>query len=373
MNKQVRIFLSLVLCFVFVGALGSAPSAKASPVIPPQPQEYLSVKGDAITIKATDRDKAASKAMTLEARQAAMSKDLISFKSSDLNAMSNYSGDGAPGFKDGRLPDPAALAKAQAEFSNGSKEMNKLPMVQSPNSMETFGTKNTYTGYLGNYFTPFYLYYPYAAVGKLYFTDGYNNYSCTASLIDHDNIVTAAHCVYDTDYNYWYYGFVFVPAEANYNAPFGTFSYYSATIMTNWAKAKKSSAGLGWDVAVLSLYGDPGYSSGWLGYSWNWNAKQLSHAIGYPSNITGGYYTYICVAESFQKGNGLGMGCNMTYGSSGGPWIIWFIPYQDSYPYSTSGNWVNAVVSGGTPGTPTFYGPKFTNKNFLPLCAYEGC
>src|SRR5512136_2388214 len=145
MNKQVRILLSLILCFTFVGAIGSAPGAQASPVIPPQPQEYLSQNGDAITIKAIDRDKASAEALSLERRQAAKSKDLISLKTSDLNkAMSNYSGDGAPGTKAGALPDPAALAKAQAESSNGPKAMN--------NPFDAFGTKDTYTGYLGNYF-----------------------------------------------------------------------------------------------------------------------------------------------------------------------------------------------------------------------------
>ena len=57
------------------------------------------------------------------------------------------------------------------------------------------------------------------------------------------------------------------------------------------------------------------------------------------------------------------MGCNMTFGSSGGPWIRNFTPQV-----SGAVNHVNSVVSGGTPGTNTFYGARFSSGNIVPLC-----
>jgi hypothetical protein len=63
------------------------------------------------------------------------------------------------------------------------------------------------------------------------------------------------------------------------------------------------------------------------------------------------------------------MACNMTFGSSGGPWI------KDL----GSGNHVDSTVHGyinqsctGTMGQE-FDGPQFTTNNFVSLCNAEGC
>ncbi len=230
MIKRVKIVFSLILCCAFVLSLGGAPQAQAAPVIPPQPQEYRSANGDAVTIKASESDLKAAAALTQEMRQAAKPFPLINVKSSDLQSLQSENYAGSSGSKPGGMPDPAALAKAQAENPDAWQGTNiqqsmGLPALQAPSLLSPFGKKNIYTGYLGNYWSPFWTNYPYSTVGKLYFTDGVNYYYCTASLIDHDNIVTAAHCVYDTDYDYWYYGFVFVPAEAGGNAPYGTYNW----------------------------------------------------------------------------------------------------------------------------------------------------
>jgi len=373
MNKQIRIVLSFILCFVFVGALGNAPQAQAAPAVPPQPHEYLSKNGDTVSIKATDSNIASMAPFTQERRQAAKPMALTTLTASDLKNMPAAPSSGAPGSKAGGMADQAALEKAKADNPDAWAAQNNRQSLdqfaqQAPSLDQMYGTKNTWTGYLGNYFSPFYTTYPYRTVGQLFFTDGYSDYACSATLINYDVIVTAAHCVYNTDYNYWYYGFQFVPAYMNGNAPFGYTNWYSALVLTKWMTAKKSSAGLSNDVALIELYDNIGYSTGWMGYAYNASPKNMQHAIGYPSNLTGGYYTYICVAESFSGKGGLGMGCDMTYGSSGGPWVLWLIPFQDAYPYTAYGNYIDAVVSGGTPGTPTFYGPRFTNKNILPLC-----
>ena len=83
----------------------------------------------------------------------------------------------------------------------------------------------------------------------------------------------------------------------------------------------------------------------------------------------------LCAAESFSPSAACGgntvlnMGCNMTGGSSGGPWVNGY----------RGGNWVNSVVSGydnasctGTFGQ-TFNGPRFTSTNIVALCNAQGC
>ena len=66
------------------------------------------------------------------------------------------------------------------------------------------------------------------------------------------------------------------------------------------------------------------------------------------------------------------MGCNMTYGSSGGPWLRVYRPHE-----SGANNYVNAVVSGYDACTGTFgqsfNGPRFTTDNIVPLCNAQGC
>jgi Trypsin len=374
MNKCMRIVFSLFLCVAFVVALGGTVSTKAAPSVPPQPQEVISKGGEVITVKATDSNVASLAPITPARMRTAKPVDLVALKPADLRGMPEDYSAGAPGSKPGGMADPEVLAKVKAENADAwNRPAPSLPALQAP-SLDTFGTKNTWSGYLGNYFNQFWTDFPYSAVGRLYFTDGYYDYTCTASLIARYTIVTAAHCVYNTDYNYWYYGWVFVPADYNFgaNMPFGYFDYYSATILTKYVSAKSSSKGLSTDVAIITLYGDPGGAAGWFGYTWNWGTKQLHHAIGYPSNIFSGISTYICVAESFSGKGGLGMGCDMTYGSSGGPWVLWFTPYMYYYPISWGGNYVNSVVSGGVVGTPTFYGPKFTTSTIYTLCYATG-
>jgi hypothetical protein len=130
-----------------------------------------------------------------------------------------------------------------------------------------------------------------------------------------------------------------------------------------------------YDVAVISLDKNSAGKkvtdyTGYLGRSWNYGYTQHHHAMGYPSNLTDGTkYTYTCAAESFSAGTDvLGMGCNMTYGSSGGPWSRWFMPYRGG-----ANNYVNSVVSGGDPEVKTFYGARFSSSNIVPLCNDEGC
>jgi hypothetical protein len=133
-------------------------------------------------------------------------------------------------------------------------------------------------------------------------------------------------------------------------------------------------------VCLISLannqFGRPvTFYTGWLGRQWDWPTIRSLHALGYPANIDNGNSLQLCAAESFGASAGCGgasvlnMGCNMTNGSSGGPWINGY----------RGGNWVNSVVSGydnstctGTFGQ-TFNGPRFTSANIVTLCNAQGC
>jgi len=212
-----------------------------------------------------------------------------------------------------------------------------------------------------------------AAIGKLFSSAG----TCSASVISGNNIiVTAAHCCWNRSTGNWIGGWSFAPAYNNGNAPYGTFAWSQARVLNSWI----NNGDVASDICLIALQNDSAgrgvtYYTGWLGRSWNYGSALSQHALGYPGNIGGGNTLQLCAAESFAPtGSGCGsdvlnMGCSMTYGSSGGPWI------RD---YRT-GNHVDSVVHGydstsctGTFGK-TFNGPRFTSNNILALCNAQGC
>ena len=214
---------------------------------------------------------------------------------------------------------------------------------------------------------------PSAAIGRLFTNEG----SCTASVISGNNvIVTAGHCCYDRSNKNWIGGWSFVPAYDDGSAPFGNFDWSVATTLTSWI----DNGDIPSDVCLINLQNDSAghgvsYYTGWLGRAWDWGSDQELHALGYPGNLGNAQTLELCTAETFSPdsscgGDGvLNMGCSMTYGSSGGPWVM-------SY---RGGDWVNATVHGydsqsctGTFGK-TFNGPRFTSGNIATLCSAAGC
>lgn len=233
------------------------------------------------------------------------------------------------------------------------------------------GSPDVFTQYCENCLVPN-TDWPMATIGKLFLNGGF----CSASVVSPNNvIVTAAHCCYDRNKNRFIGGWVFAPAYDNGNTPFGVFDWSSATVLNSWI----NNGDIPSDVCTIRLANDQAgrgvsFYTGWLGRSWNFGSVQEHHALGYPNNLGGGNTLQLCTSESFSPACGgpdiVSMGCSMTFGSSGGPWIR---AYRD--PVGAS-NWVNSVVHGpscqGTFGQ-TFNGARFTSVNIVPLCNAEGC
>lgn len=210
-------------------------------------------------------------------------------------------------------------------------------------------------------------------IGKLFTNAG----SCSASVISPNNIiVTAAHCCWNRSTNAWIGGWWFSVAYHNGDWV-QRFPWQSAIVLNSWINNGDTPS----DVCLIKLGPNAaGYNvtayAGWLGRMWDGGTILDQHALGYPNNIGGTNTLQLCTAESYSNaaaGCGgisiLNMGCNMTYGASGGPWI---------YRYR-GGNYVNAVTHGwqstvctSTFGT-TFNGPRFTSNNIVPLCNAMGC
>lgn len=244
-----------------------------------------------------------------------------------------------------------------------------------------FGTVGVYDQYFWDRYVPsLQTAYPGRAVGKLYFNTPSGGSSCTASVFSPNNVaVTAAHCCHSR--SAWYSGWVFAPSlRGTALPPYGTFSASRATILTGWITLGSRF----YDVCVLNLrnnsVGRPvTFYTGWLGRSWNQPVVGHDHSWGYPGNFGGSIYRGICSAETYASPAGScggtstqNMGCAMTYGASGGPWMRGFKLGQIS-------GYVNSVVSGfdgaacGTPFGQSYNGPYFSTGNIVPLCTAAGC
>lgn len=210
-----------------------------------------------------------------------------------------------------------------------------------------------------------------ARIGKLFLNGGY----CSASVVSGKNIiVTAAHCCWDRSKKAWIGGWSFAPAYSNGKEPYGVFAWADARVPNSWI----NNGDIASDVCLIKLQNDSAghpvtYYTGWLGRSWNYPASLPMHAFGYPGNIGGGNTLQSCTAQSSAQASNCGAGvlnmaCNMTYGSSGGPWI------RDLGNGDHVDSTVHGYVSQSCTGTfgQVFDGPQFTSNNIVLLCTDEG-
>ena len=370
MIKRLSIFVLITL--MLVGASGVTIDAQ-----PDVPQQTIANTNDSqsIAIVASNAQQQAALARwTPQARAAAQPAPMPEVSPDDIALLEqDIAADLAPGYAAGGTPDPRADLMARMQYPgewfdfDEAGDLNEL-------ALNPEGTSEVYTRYLVNKYNKMHKPYPYRTIGKLFYDGGW----CSASVISDNNIiVTAGHCLYDNDDDAWYTDWVFVPANRKNDskAPYGTFPWESARILTDYANCDGVANCARWDVGVITLGNNSAgnsvtYYTGWLGRSWNYGYIQHHHNIAYPSNIDSGKWTYACVAESSQEGTDvLEMGCDMTYGASGGPWIRVFQPYA-----SGAMNYVNAVNSYiNTSGIENIWGPRFSSDNIVILCDAEGC
>ncbi len=245
------------------------------------------------------------------------------------------------------------------------------------------GTTQVYTSYLVNSKSALWKVYPHKWVGRLSFRTPSGTSYCSATAISNNNIVTAAHCVYDTTNNRFYSNWVFSPAYRNGTNPYGTFRATACTVLTAWINLTGSFSINTWsrhDVAVCSVGPNASLQTlnqavGWAGRTWGNSYTQLHFNSGYPWNdyrniaLTDGAGQYLrnCTAESFtQTTETLGSGCNWGPGISGGSWLTGYKALEVT-------GWVNSVNSGLFINTQNLYGARFNTSNIVPLCTARGC
>lgn len=203
--------------------------------------------------------------------------------------------------------------------------------------------------------------YPYSTIGRIFFTDPVDglNYACSGTAITSQNesvVWTAGHCVHGGGAgNAYYTNWVFMPSYLDHSRPVGSWPALALLAPAQWV----SSGNLHYDMAAAVVAPVSGQRltevTGGRGIEWNLPQSQTFTPYGYPAVAPfTGERIYYCVSDLLGNGNPpgsgpatLGIGCDMTQGSSGGGWIV-----DDQF--------VNSNVSYGVEGQPNvFYGPYF--------------
>jgi V8-like Glu-specific endopeptidase len=210
----------------------------------------------------------------------------------------------------------------------------------SPTSEEDDGQDAEPTGY--SYPPPFnqhevlasYRTYPFCTVGKLFFRQGSGSYVASAASIGNNGIWTAGHCVHmgNGQPSGWSTNMVFVPGYKDGQAPFGQFTVRQLACRTNWYQ-HGNPGGFFEDMgaALLNPLNGRKVSQvvGWLGFAWNFPRNQVWTSLGYPAAPPfNGQRMWQDTAPYANNGNvpgsppTIGIGCSMTGGCSGGPWVM---------------------------------------------------
>jgi V8-like Glu-specific endopeptidase len=224
--------------------------------------------------------------------------------------------------------------------------------------------------------------YPERTVGKLFFDNGKKLGYCSAVVLVSQNnnfVLTAGHCVFDK--GKFLNNMIFIPA---YNGNAKNFQPYGRWVACglDTTKAWYNTADKSRDIGVVRVCNNEripvlARTVGALGYTTKIPRQQSWHVLGYPSvpsndgtKFDGTKMTFCDAAYADDRQTYLppfpvGIGCNMTTGSSGGPWIINY--KTDTFGNVNLVNGINSFKAGEKPNS--MYSPYF-DDTFLNLYSF---
>ena len=214
---------------------------------------------------------------------------------------------------------------------------------------------------------------PYKTVGRVFYRQGGVNYVCSgASVVSRPNnvVFTAGHCLNDGD-GVWSKDVVFVPGwrPGKNHAPYGVFPAKTLWAPDGWVTQHLYA----YDIGAFSVKKNAKKKTlqktvGALGFAYNEGRVQHWDAFGYPATkpFDGNKIVTCSAALAAQDDMGddgpdaNGIGCDMTQGSSGGPWVLKL----------RRGNLLNGVTSYGYAEMPAArFSPYFDGAANNLRCA----
>ena len=195
--------------------------------------------------------------------------------------------------------------------------------------------------------------YPLSTVGKVFFTNAAGqDMTCSGTSVkslNHSTVDTAGHCLYwNGD---WVHNLIFCPLYENGSTPYGCWAARALEVPSDWIHARPNDYHHDFGMAIVSPNSQGVLTDlvGGAGWAYNQPVNQPFSAYGYPAAYPfDGQTRQSCedaLGKTWQHGGGtvVSIPCNMTGGSSGGPWFI-----------QISGHWYlnghNDFTSGLHPG-----------------------
>jgi V8-like Glu-specific endopeptidase len=205
-----------------------------------------------------------------------------------------------------------------------------------------------------------------AAVGKVFFTLGGEDYVCSGTLVGGkrpDVVLTAAHCVTGGPgkggATQWAANWMFVPGFVDGLLPYGEYTARRFFVSKDWTGPQGGSEQ--YDAAFVQVTTATlhGVSGPWVSgtaqpppglpvkFAGRQDAAPLSrtYVFGYPAELPySGLYLNYCAGSVVASRGSVRTPCGMTAGDSGGPWLAGFGPRSGSgqvvavSAYKVSGN-----------------------------------
>ena len=173
--------------------------------------------------------------------------------------------------------------------------------------------------------------YPLSTVGKVFFTNAAGQDSmCSGTAVASSNnsvVDTAGHCLWNRD---WVQNLIFCPLYHNGDTPYGCWAARDLVVPADWINRKPDDYHHDFGMAIVAP-NSQGFLTdmvGGAGWAYNQRVNQPFYAYGYPAGAPfDGQTRQSCEASSgrsWKHGGGtvVSIPCNMTGGSSGGPWFI---------------------------------------------------
>jgi len=174
--------------------------------------------------------------------------------------------------------------------------------------------------------------FPLSTVGKIFFTTGSGqNSMCSGTAVissNHSVVDTAGHCLYM--FGGWSRNVIFCPLYNNGNTPYGCWAARDLEVPSDWLNAKPNDYHHDFGIAIVAPNSQGNLTDivGGVGWAYNQPVNQPFYAYGYPAAYPfDGQTRQSCenasgTLQQHGEGNVISIPCNMTGGSSGGPWFI---------------------------------------------------
>ena len=202
--------------------------------------------------------------------------------------------------------------------------------------------------------------YPYITHGRVFFRSGGVSYSCSGTVVTSSNesvVWTAGHCVNHVGQGGWVNKWVFVPGYDDGEAPYGKWTAETLAAPRGWIGHGSAAYDMGAAIVGPNSEGETiSDVVGSQGIAWNLPRRHEYTAYGYPAagSFDGGSlwacHSRYGWSDPIPGPNPMAIGCNLSYGSSGGGWIVDL----------ADGSYLNSVTSYSHVGERRVtYGPYF--------------